>query len=398
MKSSYAPARALRPFALTIPIVTVVPRPNGLPIATTYSPTCTASLDPSETNDRSFPPWIRARRGRAARPRPHGRRQLATVRELHANGGRAGDDVCVGRDMAAAVDDESRAERASLDHLVLSAPASSSEEELERIDGRSALDLRLGGDVHDRRPHGGDERGHVRRAGEHRRRWERRAGRGQHHRRAGRLRHGGLLVSLADPRPRRAGHQQRATPPPRPFAPRGILGGVQVPSDAASAILTAPLAAAPCKAPAGASPPVERGMGARSRTRSVTASNRGPGPPRHAAGAAERSARDAGPGRRSPHRATGRAPRTWGIGPRRRVNDVERHTYETSVEAESRTGCNRARARAEPSPNSANPRSCARASRASSRCARASACRVVRDEPPPSTVGPRGAEGAADAK
>ncbi len=39
MKSSYGPAPMVRPLALTMPIVTVWPRPNGLPMATTYSPT-----------------------------------------------------------------------------------------------------------------------------------------------------------------------------------------------------------------------------------------------------------------------------------------------------------------------------------------------------------------------
>ena len=49
--------RCSRPFALTMPIVTVWPRPNGLPIATTYSPTRSCSLEPSgdERADPSRP-------------------------------------------------------------------------------------------------------------------------------------------------------------------------------------------------------------------------------------------------------------------------------------------------------------------------------------------------------
>jgi hypothetical protein len=37
----------LRPSALTMPLVTVCPTPNGLPIASTWSPTCSASELPS---------------------------------------------------------------------------------------------------------------------------------------------------------------------------------------------------------------------------------------------------------------------------------------------------------------------------------------------------------------
>ena len=39
MKSSYGPWRMSRPRAETMPAVTVPPRPNGLPIASTQSPT-----------------------------------------------------------------------------------------------------------------------------------------------------------------------------------------------------------------------------------------------------------------------------------------------------------------------------------------------------------------------
>src|SRR5438552_2941307 len=47
MKSSYGPAPRKRPFALTMPAVAVWVRPNGLPIASTQSPTLRLSESPS---------------------------------------------------------------------------------------------------------------------------------------------------------------------------------------------------------------------------------------------------------------------------------------------------------------------------------------------------------------
>src|SRR5438093_4695851 len=47
MKSSYGPAPRKRPFALTMPAVAVCVRPNGLPIASTQSPTLRLSESPS---------------------------------------------------------------------------------------------------------------------------------------------------------------------------------------------------------------------------------------------------------------------------------------------------------------------------------------------------------------
>ena len=49
MKSSYGPWRISRPRAETMPAVTVPPRPNGLPIATTQSPTRAVSESPNCT-------------------------------------------------------------------------------------------------------------------------------------------------------------------------------------------------------------------------------------------------------------------------------------------------------------------------------------------------------------
>jgi hypothetical protein len=47
MKWSYGPWPIARPLALTIPAVTVLLSPNGLPMATTQSPTSSASESPS---------------------------------------------------------------------------------------------------------------------------------------------------------------------------------------------------------------------------------------------------------------------------------------------------------------------------------------------------------------
>jgi hypothetical protein len=47
MKSSYGPEPMKRSLALTMPVVTVWSRPNGLPIAITGSPTCSLSESPN---------------------------------------------------------------------------------------------------------------------------------------------------------------------------------------------------------------------------------------------------------------------------------------------------------------------------------------------------------------
>jgi hypothetical protein len=49
MKSSYGPAWMSRPIAETMPAVTELPRPNGLPTATTHSPTRVWSESPNAT-------------------------------------------------------------------------------------------------------------------------------------------------------------------------------------------------------------------------------------------------------------------------------------------------------------------------------------------------------------
>ena len=49
MKSSYGPSPISRPTAETMPAVTVPPRPNGLPTASTLSPGRTLPLSPKAT-------------------------------------------------------------------------------------------------------------------------------------------------------------------------------------------------------------------------------------------------------------------------------------------------------------------------------------------------------------
>ena len=49
MKSSYGPAPTVFPLALTIPVVTVLLKPKGLPIAITQSPTRSTSELPKVT-------------------------------------------------------------------------------------------------------------------------------------------------------------------------------------------------------------------------------------------------------------------------------------------------------------------------------------------------------------
>ena len=55
MNESYGPLPMSRPRADTMPAVTLPPRPNGLPIATTHWPGRTASLSPSWMNGRLCP-------------------------------------------------------------------------------------------------------------------------------------------------------------------------------------------------------------------------------------------------------------------------------------------------------------------------------------------------------
>ena len=110
----------VRPLALTMPIVTVLPRPNGLPMATTYSPTRSASLEPSETA-RARSLGVLELQDRDVQPRVLAddlRGVLALVGELHLHHVGVVDDVRVGDDVPLPVDEEARTEGLLLHHLV----------------------------------------------------------------------------------------------------------------------------------------------------------------------------------------------------------------------------------------------------------------------------------------
>ena len=101
----------LRPSALTIPEVTVCPRPNGLPIATTRSPTLSRSLSPNADGAEAARPGSCSSATSVAGSLPtscaaNSRRSLrVTVTSLGA-----ANDVVVGQDVAArGVDDHARA-------------------------------------------------------------------------------------------------------------------------------------------------------------------------------------------------------------------------------------------------------------------------------------------------
>ena len=103
----------VRPLALTMPIVTVLPRPNGLPMATTYSPTRSASLEPSAATGRSFggsSSLSTAMSSRSSLPTTLAL-ELAVVGELDLHRVGVVDDVRVGDDVPLRVDEEARAER-----------------------------------------------------------------------------------------------------------------------------------------------------------------------------------------------------------------------------------------------------------------------------------------------
>ena len=189
MKSSYGPAPMARLLALTMPMVTVFPRPNGLPMATTYSPTRIGSLWPRETVGMSAGAFCSSRTARSRRSsRPFtlaSNSRSSREADLHLR--RVLDDVRVGENVSLVVDDEARAERALLLHRVAvltAAPARiASAEGVEG--GRAAFELHAahfvdGGDGDDAGFHLGHEGGDVRRAGE-----ERRAGKWRLARRGG---------------------------------------------------------------------------------------------------------------------------------------------------------------------------------------------------------------------
>ena len=103
----------VRATAETMPWVTVWPTPNGLPIASTMSPTCSSSeLPKAITGKRSAAVLDAEHREIGARVLEHDLDlELALVgeRDLHLVG--AVDDVVVGDDDARGIDDDAGAER-----------------------------------------------------------------------------------------------------------------------------------------------------------------------------------------------------------------------------------------------------------------------------------------------
>src|SRR5213593_1139573 len=142
MKSSYGPSPITRPVALTMPVVTVCSRPNGLPIAMTGSPTFSAADAPGE---------------------------FAPVRELHADLRGTVHHVVVRHDVAVGVDHEAGAEAAL--RARWDAAEELLEERVDRLGGR--LRPALHADVDDgglERLRQGDPVGRGDRGGRHRHR------------------------------------------------------------------------------------------------------------------------------------------------------------------------------------------------------------------------------------
>jgi hypothetical protein len=83
-------SRTVRPLKLTMPSVTELDSPSGLPGATTISPTCTA-LESAKTagEGRLWPPIRTTARSSGTGP-DEGRRQALAVAERHPEGGGTG--------------------------------------------------------------------------------------------------------------------------------------------------------------------------------------------------------------------------------------------------------------------------------------------------------------------
>ncbi len=106
-------ACTLRCSALTIPEVTVRSRPNGLPIATTGSPTSTSFESASEKGIERVRVGIDIEEGEVGRgvTADERRRQRVVVREAHLDRRRVLDHVVVRDDMPLGVDHEAGSER-----------------------------------------------------------------------------------------------------------------------------------------------------------------------------------------------------------------------------------------------------------------------------------------------
>ena len=119
-----------RPFALTMPIVTVWPTPSGLPSARTTSPTCTWSESPERQGLQVLGVDLQhgeiARRVRADDVCLH----AAAVTQFHAHLVGAVDDVVVRQHVAIRPDDHARAEPALATLGIGARPAEAIAEEL----------------------------------------------------------------------------------------------------------------------------------------------------------------------------------------------------------------------------------------------------------------------------
>ena len=121
----------VRASAEMMPWVTVWPTPNGLPIASTTSPTCSSS-ELAKSSVGNFSPAVldaQHREIRAAVLQHDLGLELALVGERDLDLVGALDDVVVGDDQAGRIDDHARAERAL--HLLAGCCAGHAEEAAE---------------------------------------------------------------------------------------------------------------------------------------------------------------------------------------------------------------------------------------------------------------------------
>ena len=141
-------AISVRAKAEMMPLVTVWPTPNGLPMASTTSPTSSLSLSANCRNGKSLPPFSIFRTARSVRSSWDD--DLGVVlalvgqRDADLRVGAALDDVRVGDDDAVGADDDAGAER-GLDALLRQAEAAAPAEE--------ALEERIVGEGRSRRAH-----------------------------------------------------------------------------------------------------------------------------------------------------------------------------------------------------------------------------------------------------
>ena len=97
-----------RPFALTMPAVIVFSRPNGLPMATTHSPTLSLSGSPIDDARQLLRVDLQQRDVGALVGADDLGDEFALVGQPHGHFGRFVDDVRVGDDVAVGREDEAR--------------------------------------------------------------------------------------------------------------------------------------------------------------------------------------------------------------------------------------------------------------------------------------------------